>query len=280
MRPLSSVAQVDTSHLPVTAQLHSTSGAITGALRLKSEELDLSTRLGPEVSGTAPMPYEKNAVLAPLRMIHGGRIGDLEISARSDIAEGGSSGSAYAEVILRDLDLRVTQQLRLRAAEISTRCMVTMDPGPSSGVDCVFREATLELHGIGPVPLPSPDAPNTRVRPDLLEPIGLELILNKQVVCITANPSHHTLRVSAFQLNFQAATVGGEPMYGQLEFGATIAALDRRLLNVERRARRFAWPIRDRRRRAPRAASGAPEAARGSWRWAPQSSRFLVGRPR
>jgi len=276
---LSSVAQVETRHLPVTAQVHSTSKAITGALRLKSEELDLSTRLGPEVSGTAPMPYEKRAVLSPLRMIHDGRIGNLEISARSDLIESGSSGSAYAEVILRDLDLRVTEQLRLRAAEIWTRCMVTMDPGPSSGVNCVLHEATIELNGIGPVPLPSPEAPNICVRPDLLEPLGLKLVLNKQV-CITANPSPHTLRVSAFQLIFQAATVGGEPMYGQLEFGVTMAALDLRLPNVERRARRFAWPIRDRRRRGPRAASGVPKAVRESWRWATQSSRVFKGRPR
>lgn len=206
--------------------VRSASGARAGSLKLRSGDLELDTGLGPEVSDAAPKAYDRSVVLCNPATIKAKVTGDFRIAVASDLHGPARDGLAYATADLQSIAIDVTPGLRLRASEISARILLAKEgTRVTSSIDVKLRDALLEIEGIEPIHLPSGPAPSCLVRPDLLEPLGMQLTVNARLLG-SPNGYDRTASVAALRLSFERAALGGLPHAGVVEVGLATVALE------------------------------------------------------
>lgn len=202
------------------------SSALAGELQMKTGDIEISMPLGPEARGDAPFPYDVDTASRDSSRESVWRATAARVLAASDVD--GARGCRFANAVVgvTGVEIELNSLLRLRASQISVCTLVSLGfESLCAAVDVTLRSATIETEGVGPIPLNGTYAPNTVLLPELLEPLGLHLVVNEQIVPRVGADSHG-LQVTALRMRFDGARFGSSAeAYGELGLGITHASL-------------------------------------------------------
>lgn len=200
------------------------SQAATGLLKVRSADAQLNSVLGPEISECGRTSYQRSLVLSEVPSLRGQKINSVRVEAGADHDPDASFCSAYGEVSAGAIDVGLGARLRVQASSFFSRSVLVQDDGGlAQQVLFELSGARLEIQGMDPIPIPLA-APNTDLRRDLLEPLGIRLVVNEQRLMVS-HDGGRTLETAVARLHFDDQLIGGRPHRGEIAIGLTAASV-------------------------------------------------------